>query len=79
MASQPRVGRHLIYGLLDPRDLALRYVGKTHMRREHRLARHIERATLFRAMAPIPRSAPVVGDRDDGHLTVRFHSVHEVV
>ena len=37
-----RVGRYLIYGLLDPRDNSLRYIGKTHKRREWRLAEHIE-------------------------------------
>ena len=41
-----RVGRYLIYGLLDPRDQILRYVGKTHKRRELRLAEHIEDAKL---------------------------------
>lgn len=38
------VGRYLIYGLLDPRDGTLRYIGKTHKRRELRLAEHLERA-----------------------------------
>ena len=38
------VGRYLIYGLLDPRDNCLRYIGKTHKRREWRLAEHIEHA-----------------------------------
>ena len=41
-----RVGRYLIYGLLDPRDQILKYVGKTHKRRELRLAEHIEDAKL---------------------------------
>lgn len=41
---EPRVGRYLIYGLLDPRDNCLRYVGKTHKLREWRLAEHIENA-----------------------------------
>ena len=36
------VGRYLIYGLLDPRDNSLQYIGKTHKRREWRLAEHIE-------------------------------------
>ena len=40
----PRVGRWLIYGLLDPRTKTLIYVGKTHKRRENRLAEHIESA-----------------------------------
>ena len=40
----PRVGRYLIYGLLDPRDDSLRYVGKTHKRREIRLREHAEHA-----------------------------------
>ncbi len=39
-----RVGRNLIYGLLDPRDRCLRYVGKTHKRREFRLAEHVMKA-----------------------------------
>lgn len=38
------IGRYLIYGLLDPRDNSLKYVGKTHKRRENRLADHIEDA-----------------------------------
>ena len=37
-------GRYLIYGLLDPREKELRYVGKTHKRRELRLAEHISAA-----------------------------------
>jgi hypothetical protein len=41
---ETRVGRYLIYGLIDPRDQCLRYVGKTHKRREWRLAEHIESA-----------------------------------
>ncbi len=32
--------RYLIYGLIDPRDRCLRYVGKTHKRREIRLNEH---------------------------------------
>ena len=36
-----RVGRYLIYGLLDPETQELRYIGKTHKRREWRLAEHI--------------------------------------
>jgi hypothetical protein len=39
-----RVGRYLIYGLIDPRDRSLRYIGKTHKRREWRLAEHIQHA-----------------------------------
>ncbi|WFE68400.1 hypothetical protein P8S54_09330 [Thiomicrospira sp. R3] len=39
-----RVGRYLIYGLIDPRDRALYYIGKTHKRREWRLAEHIKHA-----------------------------------
>ena len=52
MSASPRVGRYLIYGLLDPRDRSLRYVGKTHMRRERRLERHLEAAENGR-MAPV--------------------------
>ena len=37
-------GRYLIYGLVDPRTRCLRYVGKTHKRRELRLREHIESA-----------------------------------
>lgn len=37
-----RVGRYLVYGLIDPRDRCLRYIGKTHKRREWRLADHID-------------------------------------
>jgi hypothetical protein len=39
-----RVGRYLIYGLIDPRDRCLRYIGKTHKRREWRLRDHIDTA-----------------------------------
>ncbi|MFZ2889814.1 hypothetical protein [Sulfuricurvum sp.] len=39
-----RVGRYLIYGLIDPRDRSLCYIGKTHKRREWRLAEHINHA-----------------------------------
>ena len=39
-----RVGRYLIYGLIDPRDKCLRYIGKTHKRKEWRLAEHIKHA-----------------------------------
>jgi hypothetical protein len=52
MNQGPRVGRYLIYGLLDPRDQALRYIGKTHLRRERRLERHIEAAAEGRE-APV--------------------------
>jgi hypothetical protein len=51
-ARGPRVGRYLIYGLLDPRDLALRYVGKTHLRKELRLARHVA-ATIEGRSTPV--------------------------
>jgi len=40
-----KVGRYLIYGLIDPRDGGLRYIGKTHKRKEWRLNEHIECAT----------------------------------
>jgi hypothetical protein len=40
-AKRRRPGRYLIYGLLDPTNSTLRYVGKTHKRREIRLAEHI--------------------------------------
>ena len=36
--------RFLIYGLIDPRTRCLRYIGKTHKRRELRLKEHIEAA-----------------------------------
>lgn len=39
-----RVGRYLIYGLVDPVDRGLRYIGKTHKRREWRLDEHIKHA-----------------------------------
>ncbi|MFC1745933.1 hypothetical protein ACFL35_18215 [Candidatus Riflebacteria bacterium] len=38
------VGRYLIYGLIDPTNRCLRYIGKTHQRREWRLAEHLEKA-----------------------------------
>ena len=43
--STVRPSRFLIYGLIDPRDRCLRYVGKTHKRREIRLSEHVENAT----------------------------------
>lgn len=52
VTAEPRVGRYLIYGLLDPRDRSLRYIGKTHLRREHRLQRHTDRAIEGRT-APV--------------------------
>lgn len=52
--EKPRVGRVLVYGLLDPRDATLRYVGKTHKRREVRLAEHLERAAEGSAL-PVHR------------------------
>ncbi|WP_457645209.1 hypothetical protein [Profundibacter sp.] len=52
MKSGPRVGRWLIYGILDPADKTLVYVGKTHKRREIRLQEHIERA-LEGAKTPV--------------------------
>lgn len=52
MAQHPTVGRYLIYSLLDPRDQSLRYIGKTHLRREVRLERHIQQATTG-ATAPV--------------------------
>lgn len=36
-----RPSRYLIYGLVDPEDHALCYIGKTHKRRENRLEEHI--------------------------------------
>ncbi len=42
--SKIRVGRWLVYGIIDPRGNILIYVGKTHKRREVRLREHIDRA-----------------------------------
>ncbi len=42
--AEPKVGRWLIYGLLDPRKDTLFYIGKTHRRREIRLQEHMEAA-----------------------------------
>lgn len=42
--NEPRVGRWLIYGIIDPKSSTLIYVGKTHKRREIRLREHIEAA-----------------------------------
>ena len=39
-----RPSRFLIYGLIDPRNRCLRYVGKTYKRRELRLQEHIDAA-----------------------------------
>ena len=36
-----KVGRRLIYGIIDPRSACLFYIGKTHKRRENRLEEHI--------------------------------------
>jgi hypothetical protein len=52
--ARPRVGRFLIYGLVDPRDRSLRYIGKTHKRCEARLAEHV-------ALAMEGNAAPVYG------------------
>jgi hypothetical protein len=52
--QRPRVGRYLIYGLLDPRDRTLRYVGKTHLRRDIRLERHVQKA-LEGGRAPVSK------------------------
>lgn len=52
--QRPRVGRYLIYGLLDPRDRTLRYVGKTHLRRQIRLERHVQKA-LEGGRAPVSK------------------------
>ena len=41
---ETRVGRYLICGLIDPRDRCLRYIGKTHKRKEWRLEGHLESA-----------------------------------
>lgn len=43
--KETRVGRWLIYGLVEKSTGCLFYVGKTHKRREHRLREHIEAAT----------------------------------
>jgi len=43
--KETRVGRWLIYGLLEENTGCLFYIGKTHKRREHRLREHIEAAT----------------------------------
>lgn len=42
--TAPRPSRFLIYGLVDPRQQCLRYIGKTHKRREIRLQEHIAAA-----------------------------------
>lgn len=44
MSARP--SRHLIYGLIDPRNSALKYIGKTHKRRELRLEEHLADAEL---------------------------------
>ena len=41
-----RPSRYLIYGLIDPRSSALKYIGKTHKRRELRLEEHLADAEL---------------------------------
>ena len=51
---EPRVGRWLIYGLIDPTDGTLLYVGKTHKKRELRLQEHIDSA-MDGSTAPIHR------------------------
>ena len=42
--KETRVGRWLIYGLIERNSGRLFYVGKTHKRREHRLREHVEAA-----------------------------------
>ena len=44
----PRPSRNLIYGLFDPSDRCLRYVGKAHRLREIRLQEHLDEAKLGR-------------------------------
>lgn len=44
IVTDVRVGRRLIYGIIDPRSQTLIYVGKTHKRRENRLGEHVENA-----------------------------------
>jgi len=41
VAGQSSVGSQLIYGLIDPRDRNLRFIGTTHKRRELRFAEHV--------------------------------------
>jgi hypothetical protein len=44
LKKKVRPSRYLIYGLLDSRDGFLKYIGKTHKRRELRLNEHLEAA-----------------------------------
>ncbi len=50
--TQPKVGRWLIYGIIDPDSGTLIYIGKTHKRREPRLREHVE-SSLAGSSAPI--------------------------
>ena len=53
MIKQPtRVGRYLLYGLIDSGERCLFYVGKTHKRRELRLREHLEAAEML-SSAPV--------------------------
>ena len=63
--KEMRVGRRLIYGIIDPRSDTLIYVGKTHKRRENRLQEHIERAMEGRKT---PVSLRIRGILDAGYL-----------
>jgi len=66
---ETRVGRRLIYGLIDPRDDTLFYIGKTHKRREIRLKEHIERAFEGRKT---PVSVRIRNICESGHKPVIF-------
>lgn len=67
--TEPRVGRRLIYGIIDPRTQTLFYVGKTHKRRELRLNEHVERVLEGRSTPISQRIREVLGS---GSLPVIF-------
>ncbi|MBF0261548.1 MAG: hypothetical protein HQL97_06950 [Magnetococcales bacterium] len=80
------VGRYLIYGLIDPRNRSLRYIGKTHKRREVRLQEHIQAATekqspvykwigelLDKGLTPEIFILERVPKEQDWRLAERFH------
>lgn len=54
VSGNSSIGRQIIYGLIDPRDRNLRFIGTTHKRRELRFAEHI-------ALAVQGDPAPVYG------------------
>ena len=66
----PRVGRWLIYDIIDPETATLIYVGKTHKRRELRLPEvihHDEDHVLILDLGPADAAGPGVVSLSKGY------------